>query len=592
LMEEAVVVLGNVPKLHVSTKLHGLIGIGILAAVIAAPIGCSDDSFSGCRATRTCPPSKGGSAGEGGEGDTGGTTNTGGSSGSGTSGEAGASDGGTAGSGGAGDDTERPTIVSFTPADNDVDIERDIEVTAELSEPIDEASVTNESVTLSGPDGEVSGTLSVNENVISFVPDKTLYLLGNYTFTIDETIADLAGNTLAESASVEFQVRDGRWGTITTPFGRTPRRLNGYARNSRGDVVIAGGQPTEPAATLWTAIYNASENRWSPVETLTPSQESSLPYDYRGVSIDDARRATLTWFGTSAGWFRYSENDGWEDAGPLPQVSAVVATSDGAATAIWSDQGSLNTRTLDLDTGSLGEMTPLWSSLASGSDLQAVASQNRVALFERTPAGPDMQITVAWRDPVSGWGDREPIASANGISGIWSAQGDAQGNISVIWVQGNELWSRIYQRGDDVWTRPVPVMTGANGISFGFPRMAYGNVAMQVYVDSTAYAAYYQQGVGWIENSIVDLANLGVGNFTEGFGVEMSIDDRGNMLAVGHAGYRRYIPGEGWRPAAQHHLDLGPWRMWMLPAPDGSAVAVTHEELPDYEMIPKVVRFE
>ena len=66
-------VFRNVPKLH------GLVGCGVLIAAAAVPIGCGDDEFSGCEASRTCPPAKGGDTG-GGEG---GDSNTGGSSGSG-----------------------------------------------------------------------------------------------------------------------------------------------------------------------------------------------------------------------------------------------------------------------------------------------------------------------------------------------------------------------------------------------------------------------------------------------------------------------------------------------------------------------------
>jgi hypothetical protein len=136
--------------------------------------------------------------------------------------------------GGSGDDTERPAIVSITPDDGEVDIERDVTVTAELSEAIDESSVTNTSVKLNGPDGDVAGIASVDGNTISFAPERKLNLLGTYTFTIDETVADLAGNTLEESASAEFRVRDGRWSEPVFPFGTVPREVRAFGRNAAG----------------------------------------------------------------------------------------------------------------------------------------------------------------------------------------------------------------------------------------------------------------------------------------------------------------------------------------------------------------------
>src|SRR5688572_18605416 len=232
-------------------KRHAL--FGILAAAIAIPTGCMSDQFEGCEASRTCPPSKGGEAGVGGDGESGdtntgggsGDSNTGGSSDTGHGGSAGSSGdaGGEGGSGGADDDGAPPTIVSFAPADGDVDVERDITVTVTFSEPIDERSVTETSVALSGPDGEVSGTLSVDGDVISFVPERKLNLLGTYVLGIDETIADLEGNTLGESASAEFRVRDGRWSEPEYPFGRAESQAAGYfQRHARGDIVMSIGK--------------------------------------------------------------------------------------------------------------------------------------------------------------------------------------------------------------------------------------------------------------------------------------------------------------------------------------------------------------
>src|SRR5688572_11660555 len=187
--EEAVMVLGNVLKFHGTHHVHALVALGILTGAVFAPIGCGGD-FSGCKASRTCPP-RGGEAGDAGAGgESGGGADTGGSSGENTSGSAGVGGSSTGGTGGTGDmggagaggsggeDTEPPTIVSFTPNDGDEDVERDVTVRAELSEPIDEATVTNSSVALEGPDGEVTGTLTVDGNVVSFVTDMPFNVLG------------------------------------------------------------------------------------------------------------------------------------------------------------------------------------------------------------------------------------------------------------------------------------------------------------------------------------------------------------------------------------------------------------------------------
>jgi hypothetical protein len=192
-----------------------------------------------------------------------------------------------------------------------------------------------------------------------------------------------------------------------------------------------------------------------------------------------------------------------------------------------------------------------------------------------------------------GWSDPAPIATAADITSIWSSQSDGDGNIVVIWLEGTQIWSRIYQRSLDTWTRALLVASASTSATFGQPQMAAGNVAMPMALDSTTYAAFYQRGIGWIQSSIVDLTALGAGDFTSGdFGLQMSMDSRGNVLAVGHTGYRRYSSHGGWQPVIEHGLGLGVWRLWMAAAPDGSVVAVTHDLTLSDEFIPEVVRFE
>jgi hypothetical protein len=590
-LQEAVMVLRSVHKPYAV--------VGLLVATAVVPSACSDE-FEGCKANRTCPPPGGGDNG----GEAGGGNETGGSSGSssGTSGAAGTDDGGGGGTGGSstggsgasggegGTDDGPPTVEAFTPSDGSSDVERDIEVTAELSEPVDEATVTETSVTLTGPDGEVAGTLSVDENVISFVPDRPFYLLGTYTFTLDDTVADLAGNTLEEPASAEFQVRDGRWGAITTPFGRSARYLGAFGKNAAGDIILAGGQPVEPSTTLWAAIYSASDNIWTPAESLVRPVATYTPSDWRGVGIDTERRAAVLWTTNSEhGWYRFSEENGWQDAGSLPAYPSVAVTSGGLATAVAYNSMMANARTMNTSTGELQPVTPV--TIGGTQDLRMVASRERVAIFGLGAAAAGEEIDVAWRDPATGWEAADPVASAANID-LWSVSADDQGNIVLFWSETNRIWSRIYEPGEDSWTRPLLVSTtGMYPMALG--EMSQGNVAAALFWDDVAYGAYYQAGVGWVQSSIVDLGELGglVPRSGE-FGVATAIDPRGNAIAVGRIGYRRYVPGDGWQSPVEHRLDLGQWRLWMAAAPDGTILAVTHDLTGDDELIPQAVRFE
>jgi hypothetical protein len=537
---------------------------------------------------------------------------TGGVSGSssGTSGAAGADDGGrdgtggnggTSGSGGSsasggegGADVEPPTVEAFTPDDGSSDVERDIEVTAELSEAIDEATVTEASVTLTGPDGEVTGTLSVDENVISFVPDRPLYLLGTYTFTLDDTIADFDGNTLEQSASAEFQVRDGRWSAITTPFGTTGRYMSGFARNGNGDVLIGGTQPTSPSGTMWAAVYAADERSWLSVDTMSPGRDVNAA----GMSLDNDRRAVFGWYGATSqyGWFRFTESEGWTDAGALPNYPFFAVSSEGKATAVWSDEMVISERTIDVSTGALEPVAPVDS--AGYLNPQIVASLDRMAVFTHRLGASGGEISVIWQNSSGGWNDREPLATAPIVDQLVVAS-DEQGNIVLLWVdfdetRGSEMWSRVYERENAAWTRAQHVMSAPPYSYFQRPAISSGNIAVTIYGGDMVWTgAYYEKGTGWVQSSFIDLDGLGNYDPFNEIYVELGIDQRGNVLAVGQTGYRRYVPGDGWQPIVEHGLDHdGLRRFWMSAAPDGSTIAVMNALTANNELIPQSVLFE
>jgi hypothetical protein len=561
------------------------VSLVILAGGTAAA--CGSDAKP-CEETQTCLSSP--SGGEGGDDAQGGSSNGGKGGTSAEGGTGGAA--GTAGAAGAGGtDDEAPTVVSFTPADSDADVERDIEVTAELSEPIDEATVTNASVTLEGPDGEVPGILSVDENVIAFVPDEPLNLLGTYTFTLADTIADLAGNTLADSASAEFQVRDGRWGTPAHPFGQTTTRaIFGFQRNSLGDAVV--GMVLSPSLdTIQGAVYAAEEDRWSPVEVLRSS--TSMQY-VRGAGIDASRRAVVTWSGDSThGWSRFTDAEGWNEAGALTGVANVAVTSTGEATALWFNSTNYVTRTQDLSDGTLDAEIP-FGPFTPDSNVLLVASLDRMAAVGVRTVTNGKELVVSWKGTPS-WGPAESLASASEIV-AFAVDGDEQGNIVVVWRDVSNVRARIYDRADDNWTQEELVAPAAANATFVRPCMSNGNAIVAFVsiegVQPTVTAAVYQAGVGWLEDSVVTLD----GGTVDG-NIAVAIDGAGNALATWSTElrYRRYVAGEAWlatESLLDLDLNLDLYRMWSTIAPDGSVLVVSNDLGGSASPLPWAIRFE
>jgi hypothetical protein len=241
LVQEAVVFLRNIPKLQ------GLIGAGILTAAVAGPIGCSDDEFAGCEASRTCRPSGGTSgAGTGGGDSGGGGEETGGTSGSGTSGAGGSS--GTAGTGkggrggssstggrageagdesggesgdnaggeggSVGPDTRPPTVVSVSPADGAMGVRANTNLVVTFSEPMDRVStqaayqsadIPTSGVTFSW--NSASTVLTINPNTDLRYADGDNLDVAAQTFAaaITDTAEDRAGNQLASDFDWRFR---------------------------------------------------------------------------------------------------------------------------------------------------------------------------------------------------------------------------------------------------------------------------------------------------------------------------------------------------------------------------------------------------
>jgi hypothetical protein len=108
------------------------------------------------------------------------------------------------------------SVESVFPENDSTDIALNVVITATLSDPIDESTLIEGTFTLSGPEGDVSGAISYNENdlTIIFTPDRDLYLFRTYTATISGQIQDSGGNSLEGEFGWSFMTRQGVWGQI------------------------------------------------------------------------------------------------------------------------------------------------------------------------------------------------------------------------------------------------------------------------------------------------------------------------------------------------------------------------------------------
>ncbi len=156
-------------------ELRRLTTSGLVFCVLAAAVsGCGNDSSDGVD----------GSGGFGGA--------------AGGFGPGGSPNGGSGGSDGMVNDTQAPRVDSTIPLDVATGVALNHGVTAIFNESMLAASFDDQSFVVTGPlDAEVEGELSYLDTTVTFLPTAPLAPSVLYTVTIDESVTDLAGNSLS-----------------------------------------------------------------------------------------------------------------------------------------------------------------------------------------------------------------------------------------------------------------------------------------------------------------------------------------------------------------------------------------------------------
>jgi hypothetical protein len=143
-----------------------------------------------------------------------------------------------------------PTVTATTPAANATNVARNTTISATFSEPIQPATVTTTSFTVTPTGGAaIAGTVSVSGAVATFTPTTQLALTTTYTARLTTAIGDLDGAALAQPFT---------W-TFSTPANVAPTANAGANQDvNRGATVTLAGTGTDPegeALTFrWTQV--------------------------------------------------------------------------------------------------------------------------------------------------------------------------------------------------------------------------------------------------------------------------------------------------------------------------------------------------
>ena len=515
-------------------------GVGAVMALVSGGLAaCGSDFSNDCRETRTCAvtdDSQGGeNAGGAATGDAGAQSKGAGEGGGGANGtDASAGASADAGAGGAGCDqglgcfNEPPTVIAITPSYKESGIDPDSTIVIELSEPLDEATVTVNNIQLLDGDVPVPGQLSYADSTITFTPEKPLEFLVSYEVKVSTGVTDVEGAGLEEAFGSSFTVRDGVWsvnsivpGTITT----APHEL---MLNRDGEALvtwIGTGEGTCPATARW---YLRGEPMGI-ANTFNYERNTFCTDVHSAVSPNGF--ALLSW---------YEEDNQGQDVA----TAEFRAGKWGVSTQRSQRYDNYNTAVAAADDGSMhyfgaGSDVQVWRTTPAG-----VWSKQPQTLSGPTPlAAPSVAVAkngdalAAWVDSDSGAHMRILVSSYSSSAQVWSSVDVLPGSTSnvvngndrgapsvafddenqplVIWQRGSELVATRFDRSQSIWGGFVNIAGGVTPLVKGhaepFPLVFDGRTFVAAYTTTEElptgilatriHTVHYDHDVGgWVQS--------------------------------------------------------------------------------------------
>ena len=167
------------------------------------------------------------------------------------------------------EDKSPPVIISTFPVNGAPAIATNTAFNITFSEAIDTSDLDDSILSLSGPEGDVSGTLTLKINSITFTPEDSLDIKQTYTLTLKSGVKDLAGNVLSTETIWSFTTAD-------VPDNTPPSVLTVTPADGENEVgvetivTITFDEPMDP-----TTLNSASIKLSDDTTTLSGNVESS-----------------------------------------------------------------------------------------------------------------------------------------------------------------------------------------------------------------------------------------------------------------------------------------------------------------------------
>lgn len=305
-------------------------------------------------------------------------------------------------------------VLQESPEDERTDVQVETRIGFQIDAPIDEATLTGDTVFLEDPNGtRVAGELSIDDDdpsIAIFNPDDSLDVITTYTATITTELASAGGATLEEEFTWQFMTLDSEWGISewVEPSGVGRSDDQRIVVDGQSNAIVVWEFTTaltgsNPPTGIWSSRYTRVD-LWGPPEQIDAgdggSRKPALAANGAGNAFcvweelkSDGSQESTIWAN------RYEVDLGWGaperiQASVLPSLKpAVAADLEGNAIAIWVE-------------------------LEFPSNLQVVRARRY--------------------DVGSGWGENQAIDTmpSPSVPEALDVQTDADGNAIAIWAEG------------------------------------------------------------------------------------------------------------------------------------------------------------
>lgn len=426
-----------------------------------------------------------------------------------------------------------------------------------FSDPVDQATVTGVTVTVSGDGRPIAGTVAASARGATFTPSEPWALASKYTLSVSKSVKS-AMNEALEPFSFDFTVRDGVWSRKAEFDGLGDPQL---ALSSDGYGVLEWTFDTGGTPEIRASNYNPNTG-FSAFVPLSTQGTGTV------TAAANARHSAIAvWSGISAGQnvSLYSTTAGWTTGyGVSPGADAAVFLSD-TDEIFYVASSTANSNQLNGYQYTLGAANPaltlVGGSASGNTDTQLVVLGGVARLaWIHSEGGSTNQILTGLLDPTLGVGLSNASLHASNLA---FASTRTHASAILVWQQDDpaligddSIWaSRVTTAG--TWSAPVQISKGsAQATSPAISLDDHGRAVATWQQSGALKSTSFDPASGWAANPVTisaagamnpDPAQVALA--PEGSGIAVWTQDSASM-SLNEVWFARYLVGSGWQAAS------------------------------------------